>query len=418
MPSARTQLMPYARFDIGGMENMPDSRPGDRRRQPPQLLRPVGDGHGARQARPPRALPRQEGGVRRAGRRPAGRRRWAASASTAARAPTSRCEEAAAALARRRAGGAHAAGHDPARRGVLRPGAEGRWGAARLAHMTRRAGHPGRAVGHREGLAPNARLPNFFNVTNPPLITVRVGDAGRVEGRGPRRGHEADHGGHRRPAAARGARDSARRPPKSSPGPTRPARRPPPATTRRSAAPARTDSTYRSGVTYVAYATWSTPERQSLGQGRSQHRRVVWIGDPDLDSRVARQSGAGFDRCPPVVAGDKSASGAPCPGGVREPEAIHDSFVESDDGEIDRRCHMAADGGGRSPTPSARCPWPPAPPARGGCQDSSGPTRRWRRGRGQPPQPGPQARCAGRTGVGVRVAGPSSPPYETVRSPR
>ena len=48
----------------------PRDRSGDHRREPPQLLRPDGARSGDR-ARSARPLPRQEGGVRRAGRRPA-----------------------------------------------------------------------------------------------------------------------------------------------------------------------------------------------------------------------------------------------------------------------------------------------------------------------------------------------------------
>ena len=55
---------------------------------------------------------------------------------------------------RRRAGGDHAAGHDPPRSGVLRSRLKGRWGAARP-RRTRHAcaGDPGRALGHRAGVA-------------------------------------------------------------------------------------------------------------------------------------------------------------------------------------------------------------------------------------------------------------------------
>ena len=42
----------------------------------------------------------------------------------------------------------------PRGRAFFEPVLEGRWGAARLAAMTEGAGHPGRAVGHREGVAP------------------------------------------------------------------------------------------------------------------------------------------------------------------------------------------------------------------------------------------------------------------------
>ena len=57
------------------------------------------------------------------------------------------------ALARRRDGGDDAAGHDPTRPGVLRSRAQGSLGRGPPRPDERRAGHPGRAVGHREGVA-------------------------------------------------------------------------------------------------------------------------------------------------------------------------------------------------------------------------------------------------------------------------
>ena len=53
---------------------------------------------------------------------------------------------------RRRDGGDHAGGHDPAWSGVLQE-AEGPLGSGPAGTDDRRAGHPGRAVGHREGVA-------------------------------------------------------------------------------------------------------------------------------------------------------------------------------------------------------------------------------------------------------------------------
>ena len=76
---------------------------------------------------------------------------------------------------RRRDGGDHAAGHDPARSGVLRPGAEGPVGRRPPGPADRRPGDPGRAVGDREGLAAHARLPNVLNVVDPPHVTPSVG---------------------------------------------------------------------------------------------------------------------------------------------------------------------------------------------------------------------------------------------------
>ena len=73
----RPELLPNVRLDIEGVETDPPRGRGDRGVQPPQLLRRHGR---RRRARPDRALvplPREEGGVRRAGRRrvrPDGRR--------------------------------------------------------------------------------------------------------------------------------------------------------------------------------------------------------------------------------------------------------------------------------------------------------------------------------------------------------
>ena len=145
-------FFPYAKFDIDGVENIPAYRSGDHRRQPPQLLRPDGDGRHDRPHRPHRALPRQEGGLRRADRRPdrggdgrhPGRSRHRQRRAAEGRGRGARA---------RRHGGDHAAGHDPARQGVLRPEAEGPVGRGPAGRDDRCAGDPGRAVGNREGVA-------------------------------------------------------------------------------------------------------------------------------------------------------------------------------------------------------------------------------------------------------------------------
>ena len=95
-------------------------RPGHRRRQPPELLRPGRHGLGAGQAGPAGALPRQEGGVRRTRRGPdrqghgrdprrAGLRLRRAAGRRGGRA------------AGRRGRGADAPGHDPPRQGRSSP---------------------------------------------------------------------------------------------------------------------------------------------------------------------------------------------------------------------------------------------------------------------------------------------------------
>ena len=81
----------------------------------------------------------------------------------------------------RRAGGDDAAGHDPSRSGLLRPGAQGPLGRGPAGRHDRRAGHPGRAVGHGEGVAAQrAPARTSWRSRHPPTITIRVG--GPVEG--------------------------------------------------------------------------------------------------------------------------------------------------------------------------------------------------------------------------------------------
>ena len=84
------------------------------------------------------------------------------------------------------------------------PVLKGRWGAARLAALTQGAGHPDRPVGHRARLAalePPAERPQRRRPAAGPGARRR---AGAAEVPVARRRHEADHGGDRRPAARRG----------------------------------------------------------------------------------------------------------------------------------------------------------------------------------------------------------------------
>jgi putative phosphoserine phosphatase/1-acylglycerol-3-phosphate O-acyltransferase len=55
------------------------------------------------------------------------------------------------------------------------PVLKGRWGAARLAAMTGAPIIPIGIWGTEKVWPRNARLPNMLNITNPPLVTVRVG---------------------------------------------------------------------------------------------------------------------------------------------------------------------------------------------------------------------------------------------------
>ncbi len=149
---ARPQLMPYARFDIDGIENIPKPRPRHPRDEPPQLLRRRGDVDRHRSQRSGGALPRQEGGVR----RPGGRtdrlgdgRHPGRAGQRVDRATARRCRGARGGRARHR----RSAGNDPSRQGVLRPGAQGALGCRPAAPAHRRTDDPDRHVGHREGLA-------------------------------------------------------------------------------------------------------------------------------------------------------------------------------------------------------------------------------------------------------------------------
>ena len=137
-----------------GRREDPADGPGDRRVQPPQLLRRHRRRHRARPDRSLVPLPRQEGGVRRAGHRRSCRRWPAASASTASSGSDEPLEHGDPRPAGRR-------GRSPwrrrARSRVVRrsstpscraAGARPAWPQATGAPV-----HPGRAVGHREGVA-------------------------------------------------------------------------------------------------------------------------------------------------------------------------------------------------------------------------------------------------------------------------
>src|SRR5262249_26374014 len=52
---------------------------------------------------------------------------------------------------------------------------KGRWGAAKLAAMTRAPVYPMGLWGTEKVWPRNARLPNLLNLTDPPDVTVRVG---------------------------------------------------------------------------------------------------------------------------------------------------------------------------------------------------------------------------------------------------
>ena len=203
-PLQRPELLANVRLDIEGVERIPRTGPviavfnhrsyfdGARRR------RPCSAGPAGRSA---------SSGRRRCSTCPSSgsSARWpGASASTGRPAPTSRWSTPSRRLQAGEAVALAPEGTIPRGPAFFDPELKGRWGAARLAQATRRAGHPGRAVGHGEGVAAQPRLPKI-DLRNRPTIRVRVGDPVAAEAPQPGRRHEADHGGDRRPAPARGA---------------------------------------------------------------------------------------------------------------------------------------------------------------------------------------------------------------------
>ena len=153
MQLSRPSLIPYARFDIDGVEHIPAAGPAilvaNHRSYFDSAAMSMAI---AQSGRTVRFLGKKEvfdaplvgqlatamGGIRvdrghRVGRAVAGRRRRAR---------------------RRRGRGDHAAGHDPAGPGVLRSRAQGPLGRRPAGPDDEGAGHPDRPVGHRAGVAP------------------------------------------------------------------------------------------------------------------------------------------------------------------------------------------------------------------------------------------------------------------------
>ena len=103
------------------------------------------------------------------------------------------------------------------------PELKGRWGAARLAQLTKAPVIPIGLWGTERVWPRSSRLPNVLNVADPPTVTRPRRSAGRAEVPLARRRHQADHGGDHRPAARRGRAAPHTRRPRSWPPPTRPA---------------------------------------------------------------------------------------------------------------------------------------------------------------------------------------------------
>ena len=84
------------------------------------------------------------------------------------------------------------------------PELKGRWGAARLAALTKAPVIPIGLWGTEKVWPRSSRLPNVLNVTNPPEVRIRVGPPGRAQVPLARRRHQAHHEGAHEAAAGRG----------------------------------------------------------------------------------------------------------------------------------------------------------------------------------------------------------------------
>ena len=176
MPFMRPELFPYARFDIDGVDNFPESGPaivvGNHR----SYFDTVAVGLTvARSGRPVRFLGKKEvfdapvvgavaramGGIR-------------VERGTGSDEPL---REAARALEAGEVVALMPQGTIPRGKAFFEPDLKGRWGAARLAAMTRAPVIPLGLWGTERVWPRSERLPNVLNVTNPPLVTVRVGEA-------------------------------------------------------------------------------------------------------------------------------------------------------------------------------------------------------------------------------------------------
>ncbi len=174
MAMARPQFIPYARFDIDGTDHIPESGPAIIAGNHRSYFDPMAMGMAlARGGRPVRFLGKKEvfdapvvgpvarafGGIR-------------VERGTGSDEPL---EDAAKAL---RAGELVALmpqGTIPRGKAFFDPVLKGRWGAARLAAMTGAPVIPVGLWGTEHVWPRNARVPAVWNVTNPPLITIRVG---------------------------------------------------------------------------------------------------------------------------------------------------------------------------------------------------------------------------------------------------
>ncbi len=174
MPFARPELVLYAKLDIDGTENIPSDGPGIICGNHRSYYDPLAVGFAlAREGRPVRFLGKKEvfdapivgdmaramGGIR-------------VERGTGSDEPL---KEAAAALEAGELVAIMPEGTIPRGLAFFDPELKGRWGAARLAAMTKAPVIPMGIWGTEKVWPRNAKLPNFLNVTSPPAVRIRVG---------------------------------------------------------------------------------------------------------------------------------------------------------------------------------------------------------------------------------------------------
>jgi len=174
MPFARPELVLYAKLDIEGIDNIPDEGPAILVGNHRSYYDPMAIGYAiAKKGRPARFLGKKEvfdapivgdvaramGGIR-------------VERGTGSDEPL---REAAAAIAAGEMVVIMPEGTIPRGKAFFEPELKGRWGAARLAAMTKAPVIPMGLWGTEKVWPRNAKLPNFLNLTNPPKVQVQVG---------------------------------------------------------------------------------------------------------------------------------------------------------------------------------------------------------------------------------------------------
>ena len=182
LAAAHPALVPYARFDIEGTERIPESGPAIIVANHRSYFDPLALGMAlARRGRPVRFLGKKEvfdapvvgqlakafGGIR-------VERGTGSDEPLLAAAVALEAGEIVALMPQ---------GTIPRGEAFFDPELKGRWGAARLAQMTGAPVIPVGIWGTERVWPRSSRVPNVLNVTNPPLITIRVGPPVKLAGK-------------------------------------------------------------------------------------------------------------------------------------------------------------------------------------------------------------------------------------------